>query len=69
MTPDALNNPRFRNLEEQRDDVATALRGNMLTNEVAVWLADLHIRVRECEMALLKAGLAVEKPEAPHAAD
>jgi len=52
---------KFENLEEQRDDVAIALRGNGLTNEVAVWLADLHVRVRECEAALLKAGLAEVK--------
>lgn len=54
---------KFTNLEEQRDDVANALRGNMLTNEVAVWLADLHVRVRECEKALLDAGLAKEQEE------
>ncbi len=51
---------KFTNLEEQRDDIAIALRGNGLTNEVAVWLADLHVRVRECELSLLNAGLAKE---------
>lgn len=38
-----------------------ALLANGLSHEAAAWLADLHVRVCECEMALIKAGLAADK--------
>lgn len=52
---------RFDNIQKQGDDVYRALMGNGLNHDVATWLADLHVRVRECELSLLKAGLATEQ--------
>lgn len=60
---------RFENLEKQRDDVFKALCRHHLTHDVAVWLADLHIRVRECELSLLNHGMATEQPLAAREAE
>jgi hypothetical protein len=53
---------RFDDLQKQGDDVYKALLMNGLNHEVSTWLADLHVRVRECEKALVLAGLAAEVP-------
>ncbi len=53
---------RFEDLQKQKDDVYKALLGNGLTHDVAEWLSDLHVRVRECEKVLLLAGMATEYP-------
>lgn len=53
---------KFENLQRQQDEVQSCLIANGLSYEVAVWLADLHVRVRECEIVLLKENLAVNKP-------
>ena len=56
-----MNTNKYEGLEQQGNDVYKALCGNGMTHEVATWLADLHIRVRECEISLLNHKLASDK--------
>lgn len=60
MTPS-----RFDNIPKQCEEVQQALQANGTSYQVAVWLADLHGRVRQCEKALVDAGLATEDPLSP----